>query len=333
MSSPKQGNGYLKVLSVVGVFVGTAVGVGLCTFFFHNADEECDANLSFVTEDVQCNRVEYVLDKREYVVTRKNLEEYLLQEKEEGRLTRYVVYFRDLENGPLFGIHEKDAFVPASLLKLPVLLTYLKEAESTPAILDVELSFEWNNEMKLQQSFAPQETIEPGKTYTVRELLRKMIAYSDNASYEVLLQYLDDIDPDGRFYLDTMRELGIIEPTGQLVETLTPKSYASIFRALYNGSFLSPEYSNLALDFLSQSTFKDGLLSGLPEGIVVAHKFGERFGLPENQKELHDCGVVYYPGNPYLICVMVEGYEFPTLSSVIRNVSDMIYDEVDSRRL
>ncbi len=34
-----------------------------------------------------------------------------------GRASHISVYFRDLNNGPWFGINEKEEFSPASLLK------------------------------------------------------------------------------------------------------------------------------------------------------------------------------------------------------------------------
>jgi len=160
-----------------------------------------------------------------------------------------------------------------------------------------------------------------------------MISYSDNASYEVLIQHLRDIEPRGDSYLETFRELGLIEPTGNLEATISTKSYGSIFRTLYNASYLSPEHSQLALQYLAASDFNDGLVAGVPRGIEVAHKFGERSDLPDNQKELHDCGIIYYPDNPYMLCVMTEGYDFAELTRVIAETSRMVYEAVDARRL
>jgi len=28
--------------------------------------------------------------------------------------------------------------------------------------------------------------------------------------------------------------------------------------------------------------------------------------------QLHDCGIVYYPETPYLLCVMTKGWNFET---------------------
>ena len=49
-------------------------------------------------------------------------------------------------------------------------------------------------------------------------------------------------------------------------------------------------------------------------------------------KQLHDCGIIYYPGNPYLLCVMTRGDSFGELSSTIRDISDIIYGVVNDAK-
>jgi len=70
----------------------------------------------------------------------------------------------------------------------------------------------------------------------------------------------------------------------------------------------------------------------VPKEVRVAHKFGE-LGLPNGEKQLHDCGIIYYPGNPYLLCVMSKGKDSQKLSGIIQTISSMVYKEVDSRKI
>jgi len=296
-------------------------------------EKACNPDLTLINADLQCDKT-YVIDKAEYLTLRDKISSYLDSEKVAGRLSRAGIYFRDLNNGPTMGINEKDKFVPASLLKVPLMVTYLNLADDSPGILDEKLGFSWEVPPTLEQFFKPSHTIEPGKAYTISELLYTMIAYSDNASYYVLLQHLHDIDPKGSIFFGTFQDLGIIDPTSDIDQSISTKSYAAIFRTLYNVSYLSKGASEKALELLAASDFDSGLVAGLPAGIKIAHKFGERFGINKNnEKELHDCGVIYYPGNPYLLCVMTEGPDYMGLATVIKNVSRMVYTEVDSRRL
>jgi hypothetical protein len=86
------------------------------------------------------------------------------------------------------------------------------------------------------------------------------------------------------------------------------------------------------LSLLVQSDFGGGLQSGVPPNIKVANKFGERI-LESGEKQLHDCGIIYYPDNPYQLCIMTSGNNFKELEKIIREISKEVYEEVDSRRV
>ena len=175
--------------------------------------------------------------------------------------------------------------------------------------------------------------ITPNTPYMIDELLMRMIKYSDNRAYYVLREYLKQLSPHTDLLKETFVDLGIVDPQDYLDETITVKSYASTFVQLYYASFFqNKELSEKALSMLSDVDFEQGINAGIPGGIPVAHKFGERTGFDGGLKQLHDCGIVYYPHNPYLICIMTRGLDFQNLTQVIASISRMTYEEVDSRR-
>ena len=90
--------------------------------------------------------------------------------------------------------------------------------------------------------------------------------------------------------------------------------------------------SEHALSLLAQSGYDVGIKAGVPKDVEVAHKFGERSGFEGDLKQLHDCGIIYYPENPYLLCVMTQGQNFDDLSATIGMISKMVYEEFDSRK-
>lgn len=55
-----------------------------------------------------------------------------------------------------------------------------------------------------------------------------------------------------------------------------------------------------------------------------AQKFGERVNSLQ-EIELHDCGIIYYPKNPYLLCVMTKGNNLDNLKSAIKNIYSIVY--------
>lgn len=290
------------------------------------------SRFQFINKELACGD-DFVVKKHAYGEFKIKLENFIQEKMRENTLLEASVYFRDLSSGPTLGLNEHTKFAPASLLKVPALLTYLSIAEDQPELLEKNLTFHKKKELILDQDIVPKNTIKENIPYTINELLKYMIVYSDNNAYFVLLQYLAQSHPNRNPLLDTFKDLGIIDPSDPSEETITIKSYASIFVQLYNATFLKEkESSEKALELLANTDFKEGIVAGIPHNIKVAHKFGERV-LQDGPKQLHDCGIVYYPKNPYLLCIMTRGQDFNKLPGIISAISKMFYEEFDSRRL
>lgn len=247
--------------------------------------------------------------------------------KEAQKISHISVYFRDLSPGPRFGVGEYDEFHPASLAKVPIMIAYLHEADLDPGLLDQTLSFtgSLNTNPNLERS---EESIQPNTPYSIRELLTKMIVYSDNYSHALLTRELNSPTPLSAYY--TFRDLDVrtmmFAPKADYVSI---QEYGNLFVILYNTGYLSKEMSQLALDLLSKATFTEGLVAGVPEGTRVAHKFGNR-ELENGEVQLHDCGIVYHPSTPYLLCVMTSGFDLTFEKEVIADVSRTVYEEVSA---
>lgn len=252
----------------------------------------------------------------------------LIEDKQKANWVTHVsVYFREMNNGLGFDIYGQEKFAPASLAKVPLLLAYLKWAEAQPGLLAKTIVYNMTD-ATAPQTIKPAVTLERGKSYTVDDLLYRAIVYSDNNAYFLLFA---TIDP--RFLHSVYTDLGLEVPKVRNREDyMSVVEYASFFRMLYNASYLNKELSEKALQYLSEVDFKQGLVSGVPPGTVVAHKFGETtFGSTAEIKQLHDCGIVYYPNHPYLLCVMSRGDSFEYLDDIIREISSLVYQEVDAQ--
>lgn len=234
-----------------------------------------------------------------------------------------AVYFRDLNNGPWFGIKEKEEFLPASLLKVPLMMNVFKQAMDDLSFLSRQ--FVWQGGSENNEYFKAENELENNQTYSINEAVSYMIRYSDNNATGVL-GYAIDTSTLTVSYSD----LGIAPPD-KANYAISARTYASFFRILYNSTFLSKEYSEKALRLLSETDFNQGLVAGVPTGVKVAHKFGERQA-DATTKQLHDCGIVYYPDKPYLLCVMTRGKDFDKLASFIAQVSKIVYDVVDQEK-
>lgn len=242
------------------------------------------------------------------------------------------IYFRNLNNGPWFWINEREDFAPASLMKIPVSIAYLKLAESDPSILNKEFSIIRENESI--QNFKPDELLSSSGTYTVTNLIERSLIYSDNDANRTLLENIQ-----GDYILRVFKDLDIpiVDKLEKWAEDyISVKQYASFFRILYNASYLERGSSEELLRILSQSHYTEGIRKYVPSNVQVSHKFWERRYISESGNEitqLHDCWVVYYPKYPYLLCIMTKwsSTEFSSLEPIIQDTSRLIFETIQSR--
>lgn len=279
------------------------------SYFFINPLLECENNL--ISDN-----------NKSLIEIKKEISSLIDKSLESKDISFASIYFRDLNNGPWFGINEKELFSPASLLKVPLMIAYLKEAESNPEILSETIIFNKNPDYN-EQNIKPENQLVLNQEYSIEELIERMIIYSDNDAYDILVNKVD-IKKYEKIYQDLGIDISLAKdnPGGNIIKI---KEYASLFRVLYNASYLTKEMSEKALFILSQTTYKNGLAKSIPKDITIAHKFGERRYIETEKKQLHDCGIVYLPQKPYLVCIMSKGSDFNKLSKFIQDSSHIIY--------
>lgn len=256
---------------------------------------------------------------------RDSVEKFVAEAKAKGNVAHLSVYYRDLNNGPMFGINAAELFTPASLLKVPIMIAYLKIAEQDPTLMQKKIVYDPKKYTpgNVTQNIAPPPLLNPGQEYTIEELIFRMIVDSDNIAAAMLAeQNLINVET-------TLAEMGVPVVVSEGQVWLRVVSYASIFRILYNATYLNAHHSSIALGLLTKSKFKKGLIAELPGDMLVAHKFGER-GLGSDL-QLHDCGIVYRQKSPYLLCVMSRGKDFDQLAATIRSVSKIVFTATEAQ--
>jgi beta-lactamase class A len=255
----------------------------------------------------------------------KQIDEFKKQDKQ-GTAS---IYLKDLNSGTWAGLNSAEQYNPASLLKVVVMIAYFKEAEANPSLMYRSLAY--TTAIKNAYANIPYEqgtSLVLGRSYTVKDLVERMIIRSDNGATYTLLASINTSQLDGVF-----TALGVENPTTKGRDyTISAGRYSYFFRILYNATYLDRDDSERALELLSQSDFNDGLVAGLPEGITTAHKFGENTITDSKgtitQVELHDCGIIYYPrDNPYLLCIMTRGTELNSLKALIKDISNIVYTD------
>ena len=285
-----------------------------------NELRDTDTNSPLISPLLECGDLSNISNKQVSDIREKV--QYYIDTQSRNGVQNVSVYFRDLNNGPWFGINEKDLFTPGSLLKVPLMISVYKEAMSDPNLLHKKLKYTGTEDY--EQNITPELKIEPGKDYSVDDMVSYMIKYSDNDAADILFRSLNM-----KQLVDSYTELGVSPPANDQY-TVSVKNYASFFRILYNATYLDHGYSQKALQLLTQTAFNQGIVAGVPNAITVAHKFGERGFENSSQKQLHDCGIVYYPNQPYLLCIMTRGNDFSTLEHVATDISRVIYQELSA---
>lgn len=305
--------------------VGAGIVFGIFTMKMRALEDACIYSL---INPLRCTE-ETRFENPGFAKIQSEVTAYIDEQKNSG-VTEVGVYFRDLRNGPIVSIDSQTIYIAASLLKLPVMIQYLKEAETTPGILDQKVVITADQVALTNQGLPPEQTLQSGQSYTVLELLQKMIRYSDNNSRAALVAEYTKVHPNDDITVDTLTRLGVIDAqTDAQHSYVTLKSIASIFRILYNASYLNPEQSDHALQLLIESEYMSGLGRHIPASVSVANKYGVYNA--EQEKQLHDCGIIYYPDHPYQLCIMTKGDNLDTLEDTIATISKKFFDEVDSR--
>lgn len=239
-----------------------------------------------------------------------------------GDVTHVSYYFRELDNGVWFAINEKEKFTPASLLKVPVMMTLYDQASSEPGFLEKQIPYLKNGDF--YQNIPIKKEMVEGQLYSISDLIAQMIVHSDNNALFSLTKILDQ-----QSLFSLMRKVGIQQAGMSEEELVDVVQYSSFFRILYNSSYLGRTYSEKALSLMTQIDYREGLPKGLPKDILISHKFGER-NLGDSM-QLHDCGIVYVKKHNYLICVMTRGSDLNKMNQTISHLSAVTYNNVQSQ--
>ena len=329
-----------KKISLHFAFLITAAGMAI-TFAGERLLEKKDANDSgpvVVNTASECsftlarlNGYKYIgpllfgeelCEAKQLMPIKNEVENLINTYKTSSVITNASVYLKELSNGQWISIGETEKYNPGSLLKVPELITFMKMREKDPRILDRMIAYNKPLVLKKQAYFLS-KSIEVGKTYSIRELLYYMIAYSDNNA-TMLLNAQMDLAVFKKIFTD----LGLPEPDMTKSDIpVSAKDFSLFMRVLYNASYLNIDDSEYCTELLSHSDFKIGLLNGLPSEIRVAHKFGEaNDGVNEH---LNESGIFYIDKNPYLLTVMTKGKDTKLLPSVISDISKKVFEMME----
>lgn len=272
------------------------------------------------------------LEKEDRIVDFSSLR-YSLTEKYEHRDDFLIsIYFEYLPTGANISINKDEKIWPASLIKIPVAMAAMKKIQDKKWGLSNELVIMDEDKDAEYGDLYKEST---GTTHSIDTFLKESLINSDNTAHFVLLRNIDNQELEEVYIhlgLDDVIDALKKSPKKdtEIDNRITAKRYTIFFRSLYNSTFLIPEYSQLFLKILEQAPH-ELLNAGIPEVVPFVHKTGVRI----DESVRADSGIVYVPGRPYLITVMLQQKNKKPLDEVkvnqlFKDISEEIYTYVAS---
>ena len=264
---------------------------------------------------------------------KQKIEEHL--EKQEGT---FAVWFSHLDQPELqLAINPDTVFHAASTMKTPVMVELFKQAEQGRFILSDSILIE-NRFYSIVDSSEFQLDLDPnaddpyeakaGEMATIYDLNHAMITYSSNIATNIIIQMVGAEETT-----QTMRELGAenIEVlrgvydmkafNRGLSNRTTARDLGIILSHIANGMAVSAEKDSMMIEIMKDQFYKDVLVAGLPEDVVVANKTGSIDGVE------HDSAIVFLPdGQTYVLIYLSKDLPDDVRGREIGSeVSEMIY--------
>ncbi len=231
----------------------------------------------------------------------------------------------DLSTGFRAGYNANSAMPAASTIKVPVMVEVFRQLEAG--------RFDLNRRVTLVASdkdYGSGDLCDApaGSTYSVSDLLSKMIDISDNTATNMLIRLV------GRHSINaTMENLGLVRThlasdvrtSNWSVRSALRSSPADMVRLLAmmaRRQLIDEWSSNEMISILEEDQINTLLPEPLPVDVPIAHKTGSFFDT------LNDVGIVFEEDAPYVIAVMTT--HLPSLSTgraFIHSLSRMAFEE------
>lgn len=235
-------------------------------------------------------------------------------------------YFEYLPDGINIRDGADETSVAASLMKTPVVMDLYKVAELGKVNLDDTVAIQ-QSDISTDADYGDPSGLAAGTTISLRNAAKLALHDSDNTAISVIKRSITPLvtnDSEVVQNLDINYTLSGNKPTDKIL-MISARSYSSILKCLYYSCFLQPKDSQELLAYLIGSSVHSRLMSGVPKNVQVAHKIGSGI------KAQSDCGIVYQPGKPYLVCLMF--WDYPNnggneTDAYFKKVSQMVSDYV-----
>ncbi|MCM3764268.1 serine hydrolase [Neobacillus niacini] len=217
-----------------------------------------------------------------------------------------------------------EVFPSASVIKVPILLAGLRQAEEGLVNLDkLTVITERVGGSGVLQSLSSLASL------TIKDLLTLMITVSDNVATNMVIDLLgiesinQEIERLGLKSTNLKRKMMDFAAIQRGFDNVTcPSDMVKCLKAINEGAFLSGESKKVALTIMHAQQFLDKLPAMMDsERVFIANKTG---GLPNVE---HDCAIFKYKGETAYAAVLTDQLEDSyRAKQMISRIGKHIYD-------
>ncbi len=231
--------------------------------------------------------------------------------QEQGTYGFYVI---DLTTHQVCGVNEDTVFHAASTFKLPLNLYLSQQIANGQINPQAKLTYkskhyEGGTGILQQKKY--------GTSYTIQQLAKYSIVYSDNIATNMLLGHLGY-----RNVKNMMRSLGGVVVDNS-ANTTCPRDMAIYMDALVEFNKEHPTEGAVLLNNLKNTVFNDRIPTLLPPDTDVAHKIGT---WPATGS-YHDVGLVDHPDHPYIVALFSKDVSSSAHAyQVLQRLSLLVYN-------
>lgn len=233
-------------------------------------------------------------------------------------------YYKNLVTGDTLGYQEKEQFLAASVIKLPIFMCISKWVHEGKASMDEILCVK--EEMKMPICGAL--TLFTGEPEVdIRTLCNLMISISDNTATNMLINrfgiraFQDEFSRIGLKNTRLNRILFDEEAGARGLENrIVPEEMGMLLEKIYRRSFVSAQVSEDIEKTLLLQQINHKICGIIGDGTVpVAHKTGEDEDLS------NDVGLVY-AGQPFVVCFAGHDTCASDFEDLIRHISADLFE-------
>ncbi len=223
----------------------------------------------------------------------------------------YAVRFVGLRSGREWGFNDREIVQAASLMKLPLMALSYKQA------LEGELDLEETYELKAADKIGGSGSMygeKEGKIYTYGRLLELMGKQSDNTAFNVMRKMFGD-----EMIQEYIYEIGM-EDTSVSENETTAFDMGLFFSRLWRGELIGVEMRDVMLASLTDTAFERWMRAGIPENVVVSHKYGREIHV------VNDAGIVMAEREPFVLVIMSDGVVEAEADEAISELARVVWE-------